>query len=175
VVGSVGAAATGKARQGAAGLAGRPRKADGGPTRCPRARARARMCASSKARRRRAGSQPRWHAHTAESTCCATVGASRGGGGMSPCTNGQPPASPLALALGFTGMEMLTGSRPRAGTLISGGMAAGCIESSTGGAVGGTACAGPEHSLIMCVASWGQCDGLHPAARIAVGRWRGPN
>ena len=88
------------------------------------------------------GAQAHSLAHTAESTCGATVGASRGGGGMSPCTNGQPPASPRARALGLTGMEMLTGSRPRAGTLISGGMAAGCIESSTGGAVGGTACVG---------------------------------
>ena len=94
---------------------------------------------------------------------------------MSPCTKGQPPASPLALALGFTGMEMLTGSRPRAGTLISGGMAAGCIESSTGGAVGGTACAGPEHPLVQCGASWDQGDGLQPAARIAVRRRRGAN
>ena len=88
------------------------------------------------------GAQAHSLAHTAESTCGATVGASRGGGGMSPCTNGQPAASPRARALGLTGMEMLTGSRPRAGTLISGGMAAGCIESSTGGAVGGTACVG---------------------------------
>ena len=88
------------------------------------------------------GAQAHSLAHTAASTCGATVGASRGGGGMSPCTNGQPAASPRARALGLTGMEMLTGSRPRAGTLISGGMAAGCIESSTGGAVGGTACVG---------------------------------
>ena len=88
------------------------------------------------------GAQAHSLAHTAASTCGATVGASRGGGGMSPCTNGQPAASPRARALGLTGMEMLTGSRPRTGTLISGGMAAGCIESSTGGAVGGTACVG---------------------------------
>ena len=65
---------------------------------------------------------------------------------MSPCTNGHPPAS-LALARGLTGMETLTGNRPRAGTVVAGGMAAGCIESSTGGAVGGTACAGPERPL----------------------------
>ena len=49
----------------------------------------------------------------------------------------------LALALGLTGMETLTGSRPRVFTVVAGGMAAGCIDSSNGGAPGGTACAGP--------------------------------
>ena len=151
---SQGATLQGATSQGATGL----RAAWAGygrPTRCPRARCPRARCppralptrAHTRMHARAlegfaGGAQAHSLAHTAESTCGATVAASRGGGGMSPCTNGQPAASPRARALGLTGMEMLTGSRPRAGTLISGGMAAGCIESSTGGAVGGTACVG---------------------------------